>query len=63
MYYIQHNGTKRFVLITKGVLGDDVNFVEDCKDAVSYLTFRAADKELHFYQVANSSVVYIEELL
>ena len=61
MYYIQHNGTKRFLLITEGVLGEDVDFVDNPRDAVCYMTLHAADEELHFYQVGDSSVVYLEE--
>ncbi|CAH9016179.1 conserved hypothetical protein [Vibrio phage 193E37-1] len=60
MYYIQHNGTKRFLLTTQGVSGDIIYWMDDKAHANSYLTFRAADKELHFYQTSTASVVYVE---
>ncbi|CAH9012258.1 conserved hypothetical protein [Vibrio phage 496E54-1] len=60
MYYIQHNGTKRFLLSTQGVLGDNFNWMDDKSHALSYLTYRAADKDLYFYPISNASVVYVE---
>ncbi len=62
MYYIQHNRTKRFLLITQGVRCENINWMDDKDYALSYLTHRAADKELHFYQPSNASVVYVEEV-
>ncbi|AUR93517.1 hypothetical protein NVP1187O_204 [Vibrio phage 1.187.O._10N.286.49.F1] len=60
MYYIQHNGTKRYALVCQGVSKEYINWMDNPQYANSYLTFRAADKELHFYQVVNASVVYKE---
>lgn len=61
MYYIQHNGTKRYALVCQGVSKEYINWMDDPQYANSYQTLRAADKELHFYQVVNASVVYKED--